>query len=41
MTVNERSAAGAIAPPFLGQVAEWFASHHSALLKQAAGQSKP
>ena len=31
----------AIATPFLGRVAEWFASNHATLLKQAAGQSKP
>jgi len=31
----------AIATPFVGQVAEWFASHHATLLKQAAQQSKP
>lgn len=41
MTVDESYEAIAIAPPFLGQVAEWFASHHATLLKQAAGQSKP
>ena len=30
----------AIATPFLGQVAEWFATQHATLLKQVAGRSK-
>jgi len=37
---SEVDEAIAIATPFLEKVAEWFASHHATLLKQAAGQSK-